>query len=273
MTDGLFAKYDLDVDILEPAPGADNVRRVADGGADFCLTSVNYYLIAQAETRPLAARFAAIVTQRSPMAALVAESSSLTRPTDLPGRRLGGPADSHLVVEYMAALNHLGLGPPVLVRMPYEQSPAALGRGEIDTIADFVDLIPRTRRQAGVPLRAIPFGIEVYASGLVAADRLPIELVARVRLAIVAALERQRQHRERGLETLLRRYPQSDASDALEGWRLLEPNIFAGPPPGSMTADRWRATIEYAASALRLSAPPAESVYRPELASAAQAIR
>jgi hypothetical protein len=101
-----------------------------------------------------------------------------------------------LVAEYQASLGWLGLGPSVVIPMGYADAPRALATGAADAVADFVDLLPRVRRQAGASVRAIPFDLDVHASGLVAADRLPGELVARMREAIVAALEHQR--RERG---------------------------------------------------------------------------
>lgn len=251
--------------VLEPAPGAENVKRVAAGGADYCLTSVTHYLTARAQISELPARFISVVVQRSPMAGIVSADSSLNAASDLAGRRLGGPAGSRLVAEYQAALAHLGVGPSVLVPVDYDAAPGALGRGDIEVVADFVDLTPRVRLQAGIPVRAIPVGRDHYASGLVAADRLPAASVARMRAAVGAALDRQRQHPEAGLLELQRRYPSVDPSAALEGWALAERNIFTGVPPGSMEPERWTATIDHVSRVHDLPAPPPHTVYRPEL--------
>lgn len=256
------------MEVLEPAPGPENVKRVAAGGADYCLTSVTHYLTARAQTSELAARFISVVVQRSPMAGIVSADSSLNAASDLAGRRLGAPAGSRLVAEYQAALAHLGVGPSVLVPVDYDAAPGALGRGDIEVVADFVDLTPRVRRQAGIPVRAIPVGLQHYASGLVAADRLSEESVARMRAAVGAALDRQRRHPEAGVLELQQRYPSVDPSDALEGWALAEPNIFTGVPPGSMVPERWTATIDHVSRVHDLPAPPSHTVYRPELVSA-----
>ena len=144
-------------------------------------------------------------------------------PRDLAGARLGGPPDSGLVHEYQACLDRLGLGPAQVVPVGYGEAPSALGRGEIDAVADFVDLMPRVRRQARVAVRAIPFGLQLYSSGLVAADRLSDDLVGRMREAVAQALEAQRADRKGGLEELARRYPEADPSEAVEGWGLVEP--------------------------------------------------
>ncbi len=239
---------------------------MAAGGAEFCLTSVSHYLQARAQSGALAALFVAVVVQRHPMAGIVRADSPLVEPADLAGERAGGPADSALVAEYRAGMESLGLTPPVLVPVDYALAPAALGRGEVDVVPDFADLVPRTRRQAGVPVRAVPLGIEVYASGLVAADRIPTDVVERMRSALAAALVRQRQDPTSGIEQLEARYPEVDPADAVEGWQLVEPNIFTGVDPGSMETGRWADTIAWTAAAHGVDAPEPPTVYRPELA-------
>lgn len=251
------------MEILEPAGGPANIERVASGGADFCLTSVTHYLRARARSGDLAARFVSVVVRRSPMSAMVAADSALTTPLDLAGLRLGGPADSGLVAEFLAGMADLGMVAPVLVPLDYALAPAAMGRGEVDMVCDFVDLLPRVRLQSGVAVRAVPLGLDVYSSGLVAADRLSDGTVSRMQNAMAAALESQRADPRAGLPELARRYPEADPVDALEGWFLAEPNIFTGPPPGSSDPGTWARTIAQLAAAHGLPAPDPVTVYRP----------
>ncbi len=261
---GLFAEFGLEVELMEPAPGPENVRRVAAGGSDFCLTSVTHYLRARAQSGDLAVRYVAMVVQRDPISGLVAADSPFHQPSDLAGRRLGGPVTSGLVAEYQAGLEFLGLERSELVPVDYGKAPAALGRGEVDAVADYADLIPRTRRQAGIEVRAVRLDLPVYSSGLVAADSLPADVVDRMAQAVVAALCRQREDPEASVGSLLERYPDVDPGDAVEGWELAEASIFTEDPIGSMDADRWATTIDFVARAHHLPAPPPESVYRPE---------
>ncbi len=263
---GLFGKFGFEVELLDPDGGPANVRRVADGGADFCLTSVAHYLNARARYGDLPARFVAMVVRRSPMAALVAEGSPLRVPADLAGRRLGGPADGGTVLEYQAALDRLGLGRSELVAMDYREAWTALAEGRVDSVADYVDIQPRLRRLSGIEVRAVPFGLDLYSSGLVAADRLSHERVGDMRAALVAALEAQRAAPGAGVESLVRRYPEIEPAAALEGWSLVEPYIFTDVPAGSMDPARWADTVAFSAGAHRLPAPDPRSVYRPELA-------
>jgi hypothetical protein len=112
----------------------------------------------------------------------------------------------------------------------------------------------------------VPFGLDVYSSGLVAADRLSHERVTDMRAALVAALEAQRTSPEDGVESLVRRYPDIEPAAALEGWSLVEPYVFTDVPTGSMDVDRWADTVAFSAHAHRIAAPDPQSVYRPELA-------
>jgi ABC-type nitrate/sulfonate/bicarbonate transport system substrate-binding protein len=264
--DGLFERHGLAVDLMEPASsGVDNVMRVADGGADFTLTSVAYFVMASAQRPDLAARFVAVITQRSPMAAVVLEDSPIESLDELGAASVGG-GGSHggLVTEYLGALAHLGYAASRVVDIEYHDAPAALRNGVIDAMADFVDLQPKIARIAG-PVRALPFGIDVYASGLVAADRLPLELVERVRDALIEALTQHRAAPELAVDALVARYPDIDPGEALEGWSLIEPLIFTEHGVGSMTEERWQRSLDYAAGVHRLAVPDGDSVVRREL--------
>ncbi len=251
------------MEIQEPVGGPENVARVSQGALDFCLTSVSHFLRA-GQAGPLEARFVAIIVQRSPMSGIVKSDSDLLRPEDLAGRWLGGFPDSRLVVEYEAALGARGLAGSTVVAMDYADVPAALGRGAIEVAPDFVDLLPRTRRQASVSLRAIPVGAEIYASGLVAADRLPFDLVERFRSAILEALELQRTDPRWALGALRDRYPDVDPEEAVQGWLLAAPNIFYGGQTGQMEPSRWRATVDHLSTVHGFEAPALDTVYRDE---------
>ena len=262
--DGLFAEHGLDVEILDPISGPENVRRTATGGAEFCLTSVSHYLTARSRFGDLAARFVAPIVRRHPIGGLVAADSPFHTPADLSGKRVGGSADKGLLAEYQAALVHLGHEPGTIVELTYGNAPAALGRGDIDVVPDFIDLVPRTRTQSGLDIRAIYFDLEVYGHGLVAADSVPTETVHRMVDAIAAALERQREHPRHGLDLMAERFPGANLDYAVEGWEIGQRNIFTGEPIGSATPEGWAATVSYIAAAHGLDAVDPESVYRPD---------
>ena len=263
--DGLFERYGLDVELLEQAPEGANVLRVADGGADFCLTSVAYFVKARAQRPDVPARFAAVITQRHPMAAVVLEDSPIAAIEDLPRARVGGHGHGGLVSEYLGALAHLGIArPEVVADVSYDDAPAALRDRTIDVMGDFVDLQPKLRHIAG-PVRALPFGIDVYANGLVAADRLPLELVERMRTAVCEALTQHAAEPELAVDALVARYPNTNPDDALEGWHLIEPLIFTDRALGAMTEDGWQRSLQYAAGVHNVPVPGTETAFRPEM--------
>ena len=260
--DGLFADHGFDVEIVDPISGPENVRRTATGGAEFCLTSVSHYLTARSRFGDIAARFAAPIVRRHPIGGLVAADSPYQTPADLAGKRVGGSADKGLMAEYQAALTHLGLERGEVVELTYGSAPAALGRGDIDAVPDFIDLVPRTRDQAGLAIRPIHFGLRVYGHGMVVADSVPTETVQRMVDAITAALERQRDHPDHGLDIMAARFPDANLDYAVEGWRIGQTNIFTGEPVGSATPEGWAATVSYIAAAHGLDAVDPETVYR-----------
>lgn len=260
---GLFADQDLTVSLLEPEGGPDNIRRVADGGADVCLTSVNHYLNARNNFGDLPARFVAVVSQRHPIAGLVRTDTPAHVPADLSALRLGGSREDSLTRELLAGLSHLGVPLPNLVDVSYADAPAALGDGTIDVLADFADLVPRVRRQAGVDVRAIRAGAPVYATGLVAAERLDDEVVAQVRAGLVASVEQQRADPSSAVDELVRRYPEVSADEALEGWAYAQECIFTGVPVGQMSSTGWQDTLQHVNRTHGWPLPAPESVYRP----------
>ena len=269
---GLFAEQGLEVEFVDCARAPDwtlrgfgaRVKAVAAGEADFALTSVAYLVAAQTEAEgSLPVRFAAISHRRNPITAVVRDDSDLTEPADLAGSVTASWSIPWFAQEYAGALAHMGLGPPVIAE-GVRDAGTALERGEVDVIPTWMDMTLHDRKH-GVPVRAIPLDIEVYTSGLVAADRLPLEIVCRMRDAFVAGYELSLEQPELGVTAFRRRFPDVSEEHVQANWALFEANAFGGGPPGAMAADRWRETIDYTALTHGLQAFPPERVHRPEL--------
>ena len=273
---GLFAEQGLEVEFVDAATAPDwslrgftaRVKAVAAGEADFALTSVAYLLAAQADAGgSLPARFAATSHQRNPIAAVVRDGSDLEEPADLPGSRAARWSMPWFTAEYEGALRHMGLGPSETVDTPGDLD-QALGSGAIDVIPTWADMSLH-HRKAGFPIRVIRLDVEVYATGLVAADRLPLDLVSRMRDAFVAGYDLQVERPELGIAAFRRRFPGISEAHVRANWALFAPNAFVEGSPGAMDEDRWRATIDYTAATHELPVFPAERIYRPELLSPA----
>lgn len=266
---GVFADQGLLVDILDPPPppGSTNSFRVAEGGADFGLTGVTYFLLALKQAGgDLPARFVATLHQRSPLGAIVAAGSDIHTPADVVGRRMGrGELTGWLADEAQQALADRGLGRAVVVPLGHGEAPYALGRGDIDVMATFVDAMPGAGTKGGHAVRAVPLGGDRYTSGLIANDRVPHDVVVRMRHAVADAFEAQRRDPEAGVADLCARFPDVRPEDARAGWDLLVPYVFGDRPVGTMSRARWSATLEWADRAHGFGSIDAARVHRPEL--------
>lgn len=271
---GLFAERDLDVDLIPIVAAPDRtlrglserVRAVADGRADLAFTSIAYFLSAQSDAGgALPARFAAVCHRRSPIAALVAADSDLHRSRDLAGRLATTRTLPWFVREYEAALERLGVEASVIVDTPSVGDPLeALARGDIDVIPTIIDMLPVHARTGG-PQRTIPLDIEVYGSGLVASERLPLELVQRVLDALGAGFELQRAQPQIGIAAYRHRFPQISEDHVRHSWSIFERYADAGPGLGDMDAERWQTTIDYTTAVHGLRPVAPETVYSAEL--------
>lgn len=276
---GLFAEQGLEVEFVGCARAPDWTLRgftvrpkaVGSGEVDFGLTSVAYVLAAQtAMGGRLGARFAAVSHQRNPIAAIVRDDSGFEDPADLQGSRAARWSIPWYAQEYVGAMSYLGLDPPVIVDSA--DPDAQLESGEIDVIPTWVDMTLNHLDQ-GHAVRPIGLDVGTYATGLLAADRLPLELVTRMRDAFVAGYELQRERPELGIAAFRRRFPDISEQHVRDSWSLFEPYAFDGGARGAMYADRWETTIEHTAATHGLSALAPERVYRPELLAPANAIR
>ncbi|MEJ7790324.1 MAG: ABC transporter substrate-binding protein, partial [Thermoleophilaceae bacterium] len=268
---GLFAEQGLEVEFLDCAKATDYTlegfavrpKAVASGYADFAFTAVPYVLAAQTELGgALGARFAAVCHQRNPITAIVREDSRFQSPADLQGTRAARWSMPWFAQEYMGAMSFMGLDPSVLVDGP--DADAALLSGEVDVIPTWMDMT-LYRVEKGYAVRTIPLDIKTYSTGLLAADRLPLELVTRMRDALAAGHQLQLDQPELGLAAFRRRFPKVSEQHILDNWALYEPYAFDGGAPGAMHAARWETTIEHTAATHGLSPFAAEQVYRPEL--------
>jgi len=268
---GLFAEQGLEVEFVgcKRAPEwtlegfTVRPKAVGSGEVDFALTSVAYVLAAQSELDGrLGARFAAMSHQRNPIAAIVRDDSKFERPADLQGARAARWSIPWFAQEYAGAMSFMGLDPSVIVDS--SEPDAQLERGQIDVIPTWVDMT-LNHVDKGYAVRPIGLDIETYATGLLAADRLPLELVTRMRDAFVAGYEAQLERPELGIAAFKRRFPDISEQHIRDSWSLFEPYAFDGGAPGAMNADRWETTIQHTAKTHGLSPFAAEQVYRPEL--------
>lgn len=245
---GQFRRAGLDVEFVDTAAvGRSAVDALLGGRVDACVTSVRSVLAPnRAGGASRRARFAAVVHQRSPIAAIVPVDSELEVPADLTGRRLAASNYGWFLAEFEAALAAAGAGAPALVGVPAHDAQSPLRRGEVDMLASWSELVPWARRRSGVEVRSIAVGPPVYTTGVAVADGLADELAARLAAAVSAALAQPDEAVVAGLPECRRRAPSVPVADVLEEWARLRPNVVAEGGPGTMDAGRWAATVEWA---------------------------
>ncbi|HTN24650.1 MAG TPA: ABC transporter substrate-binding protein [Solirubrobacteraceae bacterium] len=271
---GVFAEQGLEVEYVPASQAPD---AVAAGDADFGLSSAVHVLAAHARAGGrLPLRFVATFHQRNPIVGVVRDDSGLRAPQDLAGARVA--SWGWHAVEYAGAMSRLGLGAPVLIDTPGRLD-EALASGTVDVLPMWMDdttavrLRGMTLRHRGedIAIRTIALDVPVYSTGLIAADRVPLDVARRMRDALTAGHELQRQRPEPGVAAFRRCFPEVAAEHARVNWELYEPYAFDGPAPGSMDAGRWRATLAHTAATHGLPTLPGEEVYRPELLTPAHA--
>ena len=228
--------------------GSEALARMGDGAADLAVGSIHGFLAAAAAgtAEPPRVRFAAVLHQRSPLAAFVQSDSPLTTPGDLAGARVVRSNAPWFDAEYRAGLEYLGLAPPVHVGPNPLGTRPSLARGEVDAVGSWEDGIAVVRKRAGIPVRAIPFGPDIYTTGLLAADSVPTEVVGRVVHAVAVALASLRRRPDLGVAELCARVPGVDAGRVAEEWAVLSRYLFGPAEPLVMRRDRWEATLRHA---------------------------
>ena len=276
---GVDARHGLRLELMEPAPGPENVRAVASGSYDLCLTSVAHYLTAKRQDPDLGAKFIFAIARRSHMAAIYGEGRPaahgrpIKRVEDLAGASVLGEVDSPFVREHHALMRELGLDPGPLVEVPYADVMLALATGAGDVAPDHVDLLPTyaaTAKPVRVEVAALPYyraGLDVYGSGIVAGSEL-IEARPDFLCRVVAfardTLLQSRQNPAAGIDAIQARYPGTDRDHALAGWRCGEELIFVDGDDqrlGSMDAERWRRTLDHFRLAHGGPTPNVEDVF------------
>ena len=242
---------------------------VAAGEADFGISTVPYLLAAQSEARGLMpVRCAAVFHQRSPLVGVVRADSGIWNLEDLPGRRTAGHSLPWFVHEYEAALELQGAGSALILGRPERwYAAAALGSREIEVVPTWVDTMPLVRRHAGCQVRAVSVGLDIYATALLAADRLPSEVVRRFRDALSDGFALQSSDPEIGVEAYSSRFPDIPLDDVRDAWLAFKPYGIGDGPPCSMDEGRWDLTAKHTAFAHGLPAVRPDRLYRPELLS------
>ena len=273
---GIYERYGLAVDLVDPAPGPTTVAALAGGDYDVCQTSVPYYLWARDEHPDVDARFVFMLSRRTHMTAFVVEdrpaahgrpirsvtdlagASLAMRTVPAPGRdrlklRMFHAHESRLARDYWALLGRLGLEAGPGIDVGEQSALEAMLAGDADVAVEWVELGVGLRASAaarGLSIRSFSFadaGVPGYLNGFVAGDaiRERPEALGRFVAALRDAVMAVRSDPGPALDLLARELPDRDRESVLERWRLGEPAMFVDENVGSVDAAAWEATLDY----------------------------
>ncbi len=262
------------MEFVKAPPGRDlslsglslRVPALAAGAADFGVTTVPYVLAAQAEAGGgLPVRFISVFHQRHPIAGVVADESPIAVIGDLAGRRTASHTLPWFVTEYGYGLRAAGMAADFVPSSGGDYGAAALAGGLVEVVPTWADTLPVVRRTAGFAVRAIPLGLSAYSSGVIAADRVPAEVAARMRDALAAAMELQRRRPDLGATAYQAKFPQIPLDDIRLSWSSFVRHGWGEGPAGSMDERTWQRTVALTSAMHSLPAPAPERLYRPDL--------
>jgi NitT/TauT family transport system substrate-binding protein len=244
---GDYAATGLDVtlDILgERSP----IDAVADGAADFGVTSADSLLLARAAGKPLVA--VATIYQRSPVAFISLEEKHIISPEDLVGKTVVVDMKGTTAVVYRAMLAAQGIDAATINTQPRADfSNAALLSGQADVIDAYINNQPIQLKQEGHAINAIlasDYGIDLYPNVIFTTEELIATQPARVAAFVQATtrgMQRVIDKPDTAITATTSRDSKLSSQSESESLRLALPLMRpANSQPGAMTAGNWQAT-------------------------------
>jgi len=169
---GFYAAQDLDVVINEYQRGIDPVKSVLQGDVEFAVGRPSI-MIDMARGADIIALFAAY--QSSPLMLLSLQSSGISKPTDLRGRKVMMTAGANRDADLVAMLLREGVTSTDYLRQPHSFKLQDLIDGKTDAMASYVSNEPFHLEQNGIPYNILhpkDYGFEIYSDILFTSKQL-----------------------------------------------------------------------------------------------------
>ena len=246
---GYFAEEGLDVEIYVPNDPATILQTVGARQDDFGISYQPEVLLAGQQNIPVTS-IAAIV--QHPLNSVMAlQSSSIERPRDLAGKKVGAPGvptDEPLLATMLKA-DGIGLEDVEIVNVGFDLVPALIS-GQVDAIvgAYWVHESISAENQ-GYPvnvMRMEEWGVPDFYELVLVANADVVEndpeLVERFVRAVTKGYQAAIDDPQAAIDVLKRAAPETDEAIERPGVALLAPLwIEAGLPFGTQTEDKWGA--------------------------------
>jgi NitT/TauT family transport system substrate-binding protein len=221
---------------------------VAEGKADFGITSADNLLSARAKGAPVVA--IATIFQRSPVAFISLAKNNITGPQDLIGKKVLVHFEGTTGLVYNALLASQGIDPAKVEGVPRTDfSNQPLLDGQVDVMDAFITNQPVQLAQAGHQVNAIlasDYGIDVYANIIFTSEATIAnkpELIERFLRATIQGMQSALQDPKGAVALAVAQNSDLSLEAETESMNrslpLLNP---AGGQPGMMRAEDWEIT-------------------------------
>lgn len=243
---GLFARSDLDVELIDGLVGEPELRALAEGAYDFVLADPSRHM--DLVSQGVANVAVAAVFQIDPVVIFSLAESGIRRPEDLIGERIMGFPTSCVI---SAVLARVGLGPEDVEIGPSSFDLSELYSGAYDAWSGYYTNEVLLARAEGYDVNVIyptDYGVHLYGDVLVTRRELVEtnpDLVRRVVRALIEGWDWVLGHVKEAAALVLRWNPALDVEHQVLALEASLPFIHAGEHGlGGMTDERWRSMAE-----------------------------
>jgi PAS domain S-box-containing protein len=238
---GFYEEAGLEVEIRS-GENLDTIAEVLSGRADFGI-ALSDLVIRYAEGEPVMAL--ATIFQHSPLVLLRKGDTYAGSVHDLNGARV--MLEEH-AEELEAYLDHMGVDPDLLVKVPYDQAVAHLLEDRVDAISAYITDEPFVLRERNIPFHAYTpraAGIDFYGDTLFTRRGMIRQSSDTVDRFLEASLQGWRyalEHPDEIIELILENYPENNSREALayeahHTAELIRRDLVEG---GYMSPSRWQ---------------------------------
>lgn len=246
---GFYASENLDVDLLPGGNVVDVPRVLADGKADFAVSSPEEIIIRRSRGMPLKA--IAAIYRRSAVVYLAMPGTDIVRPVDFLGKtvaaagRRGGASEFEF--QLTAMMKNLGLDPGQMTVVPYDPDYGGFYDGSVDITAAYTTggLI-KISRKGYHPVIIWPgdYRVRFYSDTLVTLDRMIVEhpkLVERFLRATLKGWQTAIEDRATTLDIVLKYALIKDRDLQKSMFDAMLPLVYTGEDSiGWMKSDVWK---------------------------------
>ena len=234
---GYYAEAGLDVVMHEGQGATTTAVLVGSGQYNLGLATGGATIIARARGVPVVSL--ALINQHSPTVIFALESSGITSPSDLIGKRLGLTQTGVKFDEYRALMNRLGIDRSLIDEVDVGKSVAPLLAGTVDALLGYTEDQPVLVELRGMSVVRLPmhrYGVDMLSTNVITNEEFLGENPDVCRRFVQASLrgwKRAVEHPEEAVMIYTSRYPESDENFVRANFQAFTPILF-GPAVDSI---------------------------------------